>query len=159
MHVHVLAVVTVSVFFNTPARTILELLRDSPPVPVFSHPIDRGRTITTVHLKYVEARGNTEHDCGHGLPEAGPLYNTTVLINDFALLEGECLIRFHGGSLHEGLQLVAGMSWCTLNTKDSLDGLLLKDGVTETIGNMGKLLLVSPLQIVLGTLIVVVMGG
>ena len=56
LHVHVLAVVTISVFFDTPAGTVLELLGDVPPVPVLGDPICRRGTITSVHLKDVEAR-------------------------------------------------------------------------------------------------------
>jgi hypothetical protein len=59
--------------------------------------------------------------------------------------------------LDEGLELVTWMSRRTLNTKDSLDGLFAEDRVTETVSNVGELLIISPLDFVLGTLIVIVM--
>jgi hypothetical protein len=34
LHVHVIVIVAVSVIFKAPTRTILELLRNLPPVPV-----------------------------------------------------------------------------------------------------------------------------
>lgn len=44
----------------------------------------------------------------------------------------------------------------TLNTEDSLYGLFLKDGVAETGSDVGELLFVGPLDLVGGTLIVIV---
>ena len=51
------------------------------------------------------------------------------------------------------------MSRCALNTKNLLDRLLSQDRVAETVGNMRELLLLSPLDIELGALIVIVMVG
>jgi hypothetical protein len=54
------------------------------------------------------------------------------------------------------LELIAGVSWGTLETQDLFDGLLSQNGITETVGNVGELLLLSPLNVKLCTLIVVV---
>lgn len=56
LHVHVLTVVTISVFFNAPAGTVLELFGNVPPVPVISNPIGRGCTVTRVHLENIKSR-------------------------------------------------------------------------------------------------------
>jgi hypothetical protein len=54
------------------------------------------------------------------------------------------------------LELIAGVSWGTLETQDLFDGLLSQNGITETVGHVGELLLLSPLNVKLCTLIVVV---
>lgn len=159
LHVHVLAVITVSIFFNAPSGTILELLGDIPPVPVISNPVRAWCTVASVHLENVEGWGSTEHNCGHNLPEAGPFDDATVLVDDLALLEGEICIGFHRGSLNEGLQLVARVSRSALNTENALNRLLLQNWVAETVGNVGELLIIGPLDVVFGALVVVVVGG
>ena len=59
LHGHVLVVITITVALESPAASILELLRDSPPVPIFSHPVDRGSAISSIHLKDVETGGKS----------------------------------------------------------------------------------------------------
>jgi hypothetical protein len=73
------------------------------------------------------------------------------------LLETQSCIGFHAWGLDEGLELITWVSRGTLNTKDSLDGLFTEDGVTETFSNVGELLVISPLNLELGALIVIVM--
>jgi hypothetical protein len=159
LHIHVLAVITVSVFFDAPSGTILELLGNIPPVPVVSNPVRAWCTITSVHLEDVEGRGSTEHNCGHSLPEAGPFDDATVLVDNLTLLEGEICIRLHGRCLNEGLQLVARVSWSALNTENALNRLFLQNWVSETVGNVGELLLIGPLDVVFGALVVIVVGS
>jgi hypothetical protein len=48
------------------------------------------------------------------------------------------------------------VSRSALKSKDLFNGLLSKDGIAETVGNVGELLLLSPLNVKLCTLIVVV---
>ena len=80
-----------------------------------------------------------------------------VLINDLPLLEAECGIRVHGWGLDEWLELIPRMSGGALNAKNLLDRLLSQDGISETVGDMRELLLLSPLDIELRALIVIVM--
>jgi hypothetical protein len=49
------------------------------------------------------------------------------------------------------------MSGGALNAKNLLDRLLSQDGISETVGDMRELLLLSPLDIELRALIVIVM--
>ena len=51
LHGHIVVVIAVTVLLKLPAAAILELLRDSPPVPIFSHPVDRGSAISSIDLK------------------------------------------------------------------------------------------------------------
>lgn len=48
------------------------------------------------------------------------------------------------------------MGRSSFNSKDSFDWLFSKDGVTESIGHMRELLLISPLNIVLAALVVII---
>lgn len=140
LHIHVFVIVTVSVRFEIPATTILELLGDLPPIPVVGHPACGRCTVSSVNFENVEARGKTKHDSGHGLPEASPFDNSTVLVNDFTLLETQVFIRRHARGLNERLELVTRMSRGTLNTENSLDRFFTEDGVTKTISNVRELL-------------------
>ena len=158
LHIHVVVIVTVSVALELPAAAILELLRDRMPVPVFGHPVDRWCAISGVHLKDVEARSKTESAHGECFPEADPLDDTTVFVDDLTLLEVERGIWAHRWRLHEGLELVARVSWSSFNTENTLDGLLAKDGVAETRGDVGELLVITPLNLVLVTLVVIIMA-
>ena len=88
-------IITVPVAFELPAATILELLGDVPPVPVFCHPVVGRSTVSGIHLEEVEAGGESERAHGHGFPEADPLDDATVLINGLSLLEVERGIRVH----------------------------------------------------------------
>lgn len=159
LHVHVFTVVTISVFFDTPASTVLELLRNLPPVPVFGNPASGGGSVASVHFEDIESRGGSEGDSGHTFPEAGPLDHAPILVNDFSLFKVEICVGLHRGGLHKWLQLVLRVSWCTLKTQNLLDRLELENGVAQTVGNVGELLLIGPLNVVLGALIVIVVGS
>jgi len=50
------------------------------------------------------------------------------------------------------------MSWCSFNANDTLNGLLSKDGVAKTTGHVRELLVVTPLNLPLVTLIVIIMA-
>ena len=159
LHVHVLVIITISHCFEAPATTVLELLRDLPPVPVLSNPREGRCTISGVDLEEVESGSETKSAHGQGLPEADPFDNTAVLIDDLTLSEVECGIRVHGGSLDEWLELIAGMSRCSFDSDNTLDRLLSKDLVTETSSNVRELLVITPFNLPLVTLIVIVMCG
>lgn len=51
------------------------------------------------------------------------------------------------------------MGRCALKTKDTLNRLFTKDGVTKTVSNMWEFLLLSPLNIMLSALIMIVVMG
>lgn len=51
------------------------------------------------------------------------------------------------------------MSWGSLYSEDSFNGLLSKDGVAESVSHMRELLILSPLNVVLATLVMVVVVG
>ena len=152
-------VVTITDVLQLEAATILELLGNLPPGPVIGHPAERGETIGAIHLVEVEARHHTHSGNGQSLPEADPLEEFRVLINSFALSEVQVFIGLHAGRLHERLILVARVHWCTLQADDSLDGLLTHFRVTESIGNVGELLVVGSLNFPLVATIVIVVGG
>lgn len=137
----------------------MELLGDLPPIPVVAHPRQRRCAISCVDFKHVEARRDTKGDRGGRLPKTGPLDHSTVLVDGLTLLEAEICIGLHGWRLDEGLELVAWVSRCALNTENSLDGLLAKNRVTKTISHMRELLIISPLDLVLAAFIVVVLVG
>ena len=61
--------------------------------------------------------------------------------------------------MNEWLELVTGVSRGALEAKDAIDGLLSEDWVTQSCGNVGKLLVLTPFNLILGTLIVIVMRG
>ena len=159
LHVHVIVIITVSVALELPATTILELLGNLPPVPILSDPAEGRCAIGSVDLEQVESGAETESAHGHGLPEADPFDDTAVFINDLTLLEVECWIGVHRGSLNEWLELITGMSRCSFDSDDTLNRLLLKDGVTETSSNVRELLVISPFNLPLVTFIVIVMAG
>ena len=50
------------------------------------------------------------------------------------------------------------MRWCSLNAENALDGLLAEDGVAETRGDVRELLVITPLDFPLVTLVVIVMA-
>jgi hypothetical protein len=58
--------------------------------------------------------------------------------------------------LNEGLELIAGVSGCTLETEDLFNGLLSHNGISQAIGYVRELLLLSPLDVPLKALIVIV---
>ena len=87
LHVHVVVIVTVPVALKGPSAAILELLGDLSPVPIVGHPVNGWSTIGSIHLKDVEAGSQSERAHGEGLPEADPLDDATVLVDDFTLFE------------------------------------------------------------------------
>ena len=151
-------IITISVALELPAATILELLGDAPPGPVLSHPVDGGSTVGSVDFEKIETWSESERAHGEGLPEADPLDDLAVLVDGLTLLEVERGIGVHGGSLDEGLELITWMGRCSLDTSDALDWLLSQDGVTETASNVRELLVISPLDFPLVTLVVIVMA-
>ncbi len=132
LHVHVLVIITITFLFKSPATTILELLRDLPPVPVVGQPRKRGGTIGSIDFESVETGAETKSAESKGLPEAYPFNNSSVLIDSLTLLKAECRIGVHRWSLYEWLELVTGMGRCSFDSNDSFDGLLTEDGVAET---------------------------
>jgi len=87
VHVHVLVIVTVSVGRKVPRASILELLGNLPPVPVFAHPGKRGSTVGSVDLEQVKSRGKTKSCDGHCFPEADPFDNFVIFINNLTKLK------------------------------------------------------------------------
>lgn len=149
-------IVTISMTFKTPTWTVLELLRDLPEVPVLCHPTKRRCTITRIDFKYVKCGPWSESCSGDDFPESDPLSNFLILIDNLSLLEAKSRVRIHRGSLNKWLELIAGVSWGTLETQDLFDGLLSQNGITETVGDVGELLLLCPLNIKLSALHMVV---
>lgn len=158
MEVHVVVIVTVSDTFKVPAATILELLRDLPPVPVVGHPRQGGCTISCIDLENIESRRDTKDDSCQGLPEASPFNDSAVFINSFTLLEAKVSIRLHTWGLNERLELVTWMSRCSLDTEDSLNRLFTKNWVAETVSDVRELLVISPLDFVFAAFVVIVVG-
>ena len=158
LDVHIFVIITVSVALEAPATSILELLWDLPPVPIIRHPVEGGCSIGRVDLKEVEAGSEAKSAHRHGFPEAHPLNYTTVLIDSLSLLEVERGVGAHRRRLNEWLELVTGMRWCSLNAEDAFDGLLAEDGVAKTRGDVRELLVITPLDFPLVTLVVIVMA-
>lgn len=156
LEVHVVVVVTVSNGLKTPARSILELLWNLMPTGVLSNPVKGWSTISSVNFENVETWGESESAESESLPETGPLNNSSVLVDGLASLEAECGIWVHGWGLNEWLKLVTWVSWGTLETENALNWLLTKDWVSETGSNVWELLLISPLNLVFVSLIVIV---
>mmetsp|Transcript_4450 Transcript_4450/g.7592 ORF Transcript_4450/g.7592 Transcript_4450/m.7592 type:complete len:349 (+) Transcript_4450:618-1664(+) len=159
LQAHVVVVVGVTGALGVPAAAVLELSGDLVHEPVLADPLERGDSVAGVDLEDVEGgRGSTD-DGGEGLPEPDPLGNLSVFIDHLAQLEVERRIRVHRGRLHEGLELVAGVSLGSLESQDSLEGALAELGVAESRGHVRELLVVGPLDIVLRALIMVVVVG
>lgn len=59
--------------------------------------------------------------------------------------------------MNEWLELISGVSGCALESKDLFNWLLSQDRVSEAVGNVGELLLLSPLDVPLEALVMVVM--
>lgn len=134
----------------------MELLWYLVPIPVFGHPAQRGGAVGCVDFKDVEPGREAENHSGHCLPEAGPLHDASVVVNDFSLLEGQGGVGFHAGGLYEWLELVAGVGRRALDAEDALDGFFSKDGVAEPVCDVGELLVIAPLNLVLRSLVVIV---
>ena len=156
LDIHVVVIVTVSDTLEAPAATILELSWDIEPVPIVSHPGDGRSTIGLVDLEDVESRRETEQGDEGSLPELDPLADTLVLVDDLTFFEVQSGIGLHGRSLNEWLELIARIGRCSLESKDTLDRLLTHDRHTKSRGDVGELLILSPLNVILVSLIVVV---
>ena len=129
---------------------------DLPEVPILGHPAERRCTISTIDLEGVECGPSSDNNGGHGLPETDPLGDSLVLIDNFALGKAQCWIGVHRGSLHEWLELITWMSRCALDTKNALNWLFSENGESKSVGNVGELLLLSPLNIEVGSFVVIV---
>ncbi len=57
------------------------------------------------------------------------------------------------------MELISWMGRCALKTKYTLNWLFAKDGITKTVSNMWEFLLLSPLNIMLSALIMIVVMG
>ena len=88
-------VITVSVSFHAPAGTILELLRDLPEVPVLRHPRKGRSTVGPIDLNSVEDGVRNKGTCSEGFPEADPLCNFTIFVDDLTLLKVKGWVRVH----------------------------------------------------------------
>ena len=88
-------VITISIALEAPAGTILELLRNLPEVPVLRHPSKRWSTIASIDFEAVKCGPCTKSDTSKSLPEANPLGDSLVLINNFTLLETKRGIGVH----------------------------------------------------------------
>jgi len=159
LHVHVFVIITVTETLGIPTTTILELSGDIEPVPVLGHPLERGGTSSSVHFEHIETREETEGGQDGGFPEAGPLNDSGVFINSLALGEVECWVGVHRGSLDEGLELVTGMARSSFDSEDSLDGLFTENWVALTVSDMREFLVLRPVDLMLGSTIVIVMSG
>lgn len=112
-----------------------------------------------VHLENVETGEEAEGGEDGSLPESGPLNDSSVFINSLSLREVESWIGVHGGSLHEWLELVPRMGRGSFDTENSLDRLFTHDRVSLTVSDMGELLVLSPLDLMLSSTIVIVMSS
>ena len=54
--------------------------------------------------------------------------------------------------------MITGVSWSSFDSKDALNRLFTKDRVAKTLGDVRELLVISPLNLVLVTLVVIVMA-
>ena len=82
-----------------------------------------------------------------------------VLINCLTEFETKCGIWCHIRGLDEWLELIAGMSWCSLKTNDSFNWLFTKHWISKSASNMWELLIITPLDFVLVSLIVIIVCG
>lgn len=80
-----------------------------------------------------------------------------VLVDNLSLLEVKISRWLHWWGLDEWLELVSWVSWSSLKTKNSLDWLFTKHWESKSGGDVWEFLVLSPLNIVLGTFIVIVM--
>lgn len=157
--VHVVVVVTVSVWLKGPATTILKLLRDLIPIPIVSHPTETRCAITRIHFKSVETWHGTKSQSSKGFPETCPFNYFSVFVDDFAVLKVQSGIRIHAWCLNERLELITRVSGCSFNTENALDGLLSQNGIPESVCNVREFLIVTPVYLVLVASVVIVMCG
>ena len=75
------------------------------------------------------------------------------------MLKVEGGIRVHARCLNERLELVTRVSWCSFDSKYALNWLLAQNGVSESVSYVRELLVVTPVNFILVTSIVVVVSG
>lgn len=157
LYVHIVMVITVSISWSVPATSILELPRNVEPVPVISHPLQGGSTISLIDLKEIESwRHSEKHESWH-FPELDPLSDSSIFINDISFSEVKIGIWLHWRCLNEWLELVSWVCWCSLQSNNSLNWFFSKDWETKSSSNVRKLLIFSPIYIVLSAFVMVVM--
>ncbi len=72
------------------------------------------------------------------------------------MLEIQSRIRVHAWCLNEGLELITRVSGCSFDSEDALDRLLAQNGVSKSVCNMRELLIITPINLILVTSVVVV---
>lgn len=75
------------------------------------------------------------------------------------MLKVQSGIRVHAWRLYEGLELVSGVSGGSFNSENAFDWLLAKNGISESVSDMGKFLIVAPINLVFATSVVIVMSS
>jgi len=68
-------------------------------------------------------------------------------------------IWVHAWCLNERLELVSGVSGSSFNSENAFDWLLPKNGISESVSDMGELLIVAPINLVFVTSVVIVMSS
>jgi len=159
LDVHVVVIITISDTFEVPAGTILELSWDIEPIPVLGHPRKRWGAISVINFEQIETWAHSENDSGGSLPEFAPFADSGVLVDDFTLLEVQSGVGLHWWGLEERLELITWVGWSSLKTDDLFDGLFSQHGETESGGDVRELLVLSPLDVVLGSLLVPMVDG
>jgi len=159
LDIHVIVIVAISVRLQVPASSVLELFGDLPPAPIVRHPGSRRSTIASVHLESVKSWHETESAKSQCLPESSPLDYFVVFVNGFAVFEVQGGVWVHTGRLDEGLELISGMGRCALNAKYTLNRLLTQDWIAKAVCYMGEFLVITPINFVFTTSIVVVVGS
>lgn len=157
LDIHVVVIITISDTFKSPSGTILELSWDIEPIPLLSHPLKRWCTITLIDFEDIESWRQAENSESASFPEFNPLTNSLVLVDHFTFFEVKSGIWLHWWCLHERLELITWVSWCSFETENSLDRLFTKKWESESGGDMREFLALSPLAIVWHTFIVIVM--
>ena len=79
-----------------------------------------------------------------------------VLINGFTEFETKCGIWCHIRGLDKWLELITRVSWCSLKTNDSFNWLFTKHWISKSASNMWELLIITPFDFVLVSLIVII---
>lgn len=151
LHIHVISVIAVEVLRHVDITSILELLGNLEEAESLAQPRERRSALILVELVAVEGRREHEDDTGDYFMEPDPFEHLSVLVDCLAHVEVQSGVGVHGGSLHEGLELVARMCRGSFDTKDFFDGLLAEYGVAESVSNVRELLVFSPLDIVDGS--------
>ena len=75
------------------------------------------------------------------------------------MLKVQSRIRVHAWCLYERLELVSGVSGGSFNSENAFDWLLPKNGISESVSDMGELLIVAPINLVFVTSVVIVMSS